>query len=264
MKIATIVPGFLTTFQSKSKMAAIFSANHMTTFARWRQANKRMTSLSTFGSRRSSQREASPIRLQATRWKIPMYDIHANKLTSSSSWFQALLDPVQMLQISRAINYKKMTTALLSALFERSVLAKSSVTGKSKAGRPALDKKIVELIIGKFASILSPTSKDISLSYRTCQLLRSLKRHWYFCLMNSQCWDDMKKDMIAYSMKGFGNFLPQRHRTEIEVVLLGHEEGSVGPKWAYDYRLGTGQARRQMICTLWSKEFEPVRINTYW
>lgn len=50
----------------------------------------------------------------------------------------------------RSPNYKKMTVNLMTALFERSVLAESSVTGKSKEGRPALDRTKVELIIGQY------------------------------------------------------------------------------------------------------------------
>ena len=42
-----------------------------------------------------------------------------------------------------------MTVNLMTALFERKVLAEPSVTGKSKEGRPALDRTKVELIIGK-------------------------------------------------------------------------------------------------------------------
>ena len=42
-----------------------------------------------------------------------------------------------------------MTVNLMTAVFERKVLAESSVTGKSKEGRPALDRTKVELIIGK-------------------------------------------------------------------------------------------------------------------
>lgn len=41
-----------------------------------------------------------------------------------------------------------MTGILTCVLFERSVLAGSSVTGKSKECRPALDPQKVQLIIG--------------------------------------------------------------------------------------------------------------------
>ena len=51
-------------------------------------------------------------------------------------------------EVMRSPNYKKMTVNLMTALFERRVLAASSVTGKSKEGRPALDHGKVELIIG--------------------------------------------------------------------------------------------------------------------
>ena len=52
-------------------------------------------------------------------------------------------------EVMRSPNFKKMTVNLMTALFERKVLAESSVTGKSKEGRPALDRTKVELIIGK-------------------------------------------------------------------------------------------------------------------
>ena len=52
-------------------------------------------------------------------------------------------------EVMRSPNLKKMTVNLMTALFERKVLAESSVTGKSKEGRPALDRTKVELIIGK-------------------------------------------------------------------------------------------------------------------
>ena len=43
---------------------------------------------------------------------------------------------------------------MLSILFERKVLAASSVTGKSKEGRPALDREKVQLIICKFENFM--------------------------------------------------------------------------------------------------------------
>ena len=52
-------------------------------------------------------------------------------------------------EVMRSPNLKKMMVNLMTALFERKVLAESSVTGKSKEGRPALDRTKVELIIGK-------------------------------------------------------------------------------------------------------------------
>ena len=51
-------------------------------------------------------------------------------------------------EIMRSHNFKKLTVNLMIALFERKDLAESSVTGKSKEGRPALDPTKVELIIG--------------------------------------------------------------------------------------------------------------------
>ena len=52
-------------------------------------------------------------------------------------------------EVMRSPNFKKMTVNLMTTLFERKVLAESSVTGKSKKGRPALGRTKVELIIGK-------------------------------------------------------------------------------------------------------------------
>ena len=52
-------------------------------------------------------------------------------------------------EVMRSTNFKKMTVNLMTALFGRKFLAESSVTGKSKEGRPALDHTKVELIIGK-------------------------------------------------------------------------------------------------------------------
>ena len=72
-----------------------------------------------------------------------------NKFLITLVLFQDLLDSEKMERVSRSLTYKKMTTALLLSLFEKSVLAMSSVTGKSKAGRPALDSEIVNLIIGE-------------------------------------------------------------------------------------------------------------------
>ena len=56
-----------------------------------------------------------------------------------------------MAEIKRSQNYKKMTSNLMTAVFGRKFLAESSVTGKSKKGRPALDRSIKgELIIGSY------------------------------------------------------------------------------------------------------------------
>ena len=65
-------------------------------------------------------------------------------------WFQDLATPVQIAEINNAKTEKKMTGVLTCVLFERSVLAVSSVTGKSKEGRQALDPQKVQLIIGRF------------------------------------------------------------------------------------------------------------------
>lgn len=85
-----------------------------------------------------------------------------------------LLDKEQMQCISHSVSYKKMTTALLLSLFEKSVLMKSSVTGKSKAGRPALDREIVELIIAKVQQRFPETRyQDIKASMaQKCKDLR--------------------------------------------------------------------------------------------
>ena len=53
-----------------------------------------------------------------------------------------------MSEVMRSPNFKKMTINLMMALFERKVLAESSVAGKSKEGRPVLNSRKVELIIG--------------------------------------------------------------------------------------------------------------------
>ena len=45
-----------------------------------------------------------------------------------------------MAEIQRSQNFKMMTSNLVTAVFERKILAESSVTGKSKEGRPALDR----------------------------------------------------------------------------------------------------------------------------
>ena len=51
-------------------------------------------------------------------------------------------------EVMRSPNFKKMTVNLMMALFERKTLAESSVTGKGKEGRPALDYSKVAMIIG--------------------------------------------------------------------------------------------------------------------
>lgn len=56
---------------------------------------------------------------------------------------------MQMKEVLRSNNFRKMTVNLMAAMFGRKVLAESSVTGKSKEGRPALDKTKIDLIIGK-------------------------------------------------------------------------------------------------------------------
>ena len=63
--------------------------------------------------------------------------------------FQDFANPLQMAEVNNAKTDKKMTGVLTCVLFERSVLASSSVTGKSKEGRPALDPVKVQLIIGR-------------------------------------------------------------------------------------------------------------------
>ena len=55
-----------------------------------------------------------------------------------------------MSEVLRSPGFRKMTVNLMTALFERKVLAESSVTGKSKDGRPALDRRKVELIVGQY------------------------------------------------------------------------------------------------------------------
>lgn len=63
--------------------------------------------------------------------------------------FQDFASPVQIAEVNNAKTHKKMAGVLSCVLFERSVLAASSVTGKSKEGRPALDPEKVQLIIGR-------------------------------------------------------------------------------------------------------------------
>ena len=62
--------------------------------------------------------------------------------------YQDLASSVELEEVNNAKTAKKMTGILACVLFERSVLATSSVTGKSKEGRPALDPHKVQLIIG--------------------------------------------------------------------------------------------------------------------
>lgn len=70
-------------------------------------------------------------------------DHHGPSLPPLSS----IADSVQVSEILNTKSERKMTMVLLGVLFERKVLVTSSVTGKSKEGRPALDPEKVQLII---------------------------------------------------------------------------------------------------------------------
>lgn len=66
------------------------------------------------------------------------------------SLLQELLTPSALAEVERSKNYSKMTKTILSAVFGREVLMKSTLTGKAKDGEgDALDPKKVEVIVGK-------------------------------------------------------------------------------------------------------------------
>ena len=57
---------------------------------------------------------------------------------------------------------RKMTGSLMAILFERKIIAESSVTGKGKEGRPPLDPEKVQLIICKFILALCYFARPVS------------------------------------------------------------------------------------------------------
>ena len=57
---------------------------------------------------------------------------------------------------------RKMTGSLMAILFERKIIAESSVTGKGKKGRPPLDPEKVQLIICKFILALCYFARPVS------------------------------------------------------------------------------------------------------
>ena len=66
--------------------------------------------------------------------------------------FQSFADSVQVSEITNSRSERKMTAVLMCILFKRSVIASSSVTGRSKEGHPALEP--ISAFIAEIANML--------------------------------------------------------------------------------------------------------------